>query len=120
MNLHGTNFIGGALGGEGPVFQAHNPATREPLPPDFHEATTAEINRAADLAEQAFEKSRRLSAEQIASFLDQVADQIVALGDGLIQRARAETALPEARLTGERARTVNQIKTVLIRVIRVN
>ena len=110
MNLHGKNFIGDALGGEGPGFQADNPATREPLPPDFHEATTVEINRAADLAEQAFEKSRRLSAEQIASFLDQVADQIVALGDGLIQRARAETALPEARLTGERARTVNQIK----------
>src|SRR3974390_3059802 len=34
----------------------------------------------------------------------------MALGDDLIQRGHLETGLPEARLTGERARTVNQLK----------
>jgi NADP-dependent aldehyde dehydrogenase len=39
-----------------------------------------------------------------------MAEEIMALGDVLLQRAEQETALPQARLTGERARTVNQIK----------
>src|SRR3974390_720449 len=34
----------------------------------------------------------------------------MALGDDLIQRGHLETGLPEARLTGERARTVGQLK----------
>src|SRR5205085_3630948 len=39
-----------------------------------------------------------------------IAEEIMVLGDELITRAHAETALAEARLTGERARTVNQLK----------
>ncbi|MCA1597376.1 MAG: aldehyde dehydrogenase (NADP(+)), partial [Chloroflexi bacterium] len=49
-------------------------------------------------------------AEQIAAFLDRIADEIVALGDDLIERATRETALPLPRLTGERARTVSQLQ----------
>ena len=45
-----------------------------------------------------------------AEFLERIADEIQGLGDELIQRANAETALPEARLTGERARTIGQLK----------
>ena len=34
----------------------------------------------------------------------------LAMGDTLIARAKAETGLPEGRLTGERGRTINQLK----------
>src|SRR5262249_8524443 len=46
----------------------------------------------------------------VALLLDTIAEEIGALGDALIRRAQAETALPEARLVGERARTGNQLK----------
>jgi NADP-dependent aldehyde dehydrogenase len=62
------------------------------------------------LAEQAFEEYRKQPPEKVAGFLEQIAQEIDLLGDELIQRANAETALPEARLTGERLRTVNQLK----------
>ena len=62
------------------------------------------------LADSAFPVYRGLSAEQRAAFLERIADEIVALGDALLERANQETALPLARLTGERGRTVNQLK----------
>src|SRR5690606_3707207 len=52
----------------------------------------------------------RKSGKEKADFLDAIGDEINALGDELIRRAMQETGLPEARLTGERARTVNQLK----------
>jgi len=111
MQLHGKNLIAGELssGTESP-FCAVNPKTGAPLQPNFAEATESEVNRALELAESAFEAYRRKSPEQIAQFLDKIAKEFLALGDELIQRANAETALPEARLTGERARTINQLK----------
>jgi NADP-dependent aldehyde dehydrogenase len=42
--------------------------------------------------------------------LEAIATQIEALGDALIQRAHAETALPLARLQGERGRTCGQLR----------
>ena len=48
---------------------------------------------------------------------DAIADEIVALGDALIERAHAETGLPVARLQGERGRTVGQLR-LFARVVR--
>ena len=45
-----------------------------------------------------------------AELLDAIASQIEALGDELLERGEAETALPRARLTGERARTCAQLR----------
>src|SRR5439155_17617237 len=39
-----------------------------------------------------------------------IAAKIMDLGDALLERGEAETALPRPRLTGERARTTNQLK----------
>ncbi len=66
--------------------------------------------RACELAEAAFEAYRATSPEQRARFLEAIADQIEALGDALIQRAHAESALPIARLQGERGRTTGQLR----------
>ncbi|WP_257666464.1 aldehyde dehydrogenase (NADP(+)) [Parapedobacter tibetensis] len=60
------------------------------------------------LAQEAFLTYKRSNLKQRASFMHQVADEIEALGPELIAAAQAETNLPEARLMGEKARTVFQ------------
>ena len=111
MDLHGKNFLGGQLSALGQqVFSAVNPASSQKLAPDFRDASPPEIEQALWMAEAAFEACRREPAKKNAIFLEKIAEEILQLGDTLRQRAHAETALPEARLAGERARTVNQIK----------
>jgi alpha-ketoglutaric semialdehyde dehydrogenase len=48
--------------------------------------------------------------ERLAEFLDQIAEAILAVGDNLISVCEEETGLSAARLTGERARTMNQLR----------
>jgi NADP-dependent aldehyde dehydrogenase len=80
------------------------------LAPDYHEATAEEIDRAVRLASDAFDDFRSRPAEQRVRLLDAIAAEIEKLGDALIERANAETALGVPRLTGERARTANQLR----------
>jgi 2,5-dioxopentanoate dehydrogenase len=61
-------------------------------------------------AEDAFGAYSALPPEKIAQFLEKIAEEILALGDELLEFAGAETALPRERLTGERGRTVNQLR----------
>ncbi len=111
MELHGKSIIGAeASNSEGQSFRAFNPALGEDLDPPFYEATDSDIERAFALAESAFCIYRHKSSEEIAALLDLIADEIVALGDELIDRASSETGLPVQRLTSERARTVGQLK----------
>jgi len=76
----------------------------------IRDTTPAEIAAALNRASASFESFRTKPPEQIAALLDEIAEQIVLLGDQLIERAQAETALPTARLQGERGRTTNQLK----------
>ncbi|HTY87939.1 MAG TPA: aldehyde dehydrogenase (NADP(+)) [Candidatus Acidoferrum sp.] len=111
MNLHGQNFVGDQLrAGTGEPFRAVNPLGNTPLEPAFATAGEKEVDDVMALAETAFESFRETTGEQRAAFLERVADEIMALGDDLLIRANQETGLPEARLIGERARTVNQLK----------
>ena len=111
MQLHGQNFIGNAVSSEGTeTITATNAVTGDTLTPGFHIANDAEVDRAVRLANDAFPVYRGVTAEQRAAFLERIADEIVALGDELLERAHQETALPLARLTGERGRTVGQLK----------
>jgi NADP-dependent aldehyde dehydrogenase len=111
MQLHGKNFIGGTLSAEGEdTFQARNPATGEPLEPRFHEARADEINRAAEMAALAFQERDNRSADQTAELLEHIADELEAIGQPLLDRAEAETGLPQARLKMERARTTGQLR----------
>ena len=52
----------------------------------------------------------RSPPERTAAFLEKIAEEILALGDALIECANQESALPPDRLTGERMRTVNQLR----------
>lgn len=91
-------------------FQAENPATSQTMEPRFGEASLAEVEEALQAADGAFDSLRLASVETRARFLETIADEILALGDALLDRAHAETALPMARLVGERGRAVNQCK----------
>lgn len=111
MSLHGKNFIGSVLSAEGThhIF-GFNPREGTKLETAFHEATADEIDRALNLAAQAAPALRAASADQIASFLEKAGAEIEGLGDALIEQAAAESGLGKDRLTGERARTTNQLK----------
>ncbi len=54
--------------------------------------------------------------EVLAGFLERIGDLIIAAGDNLISTCAEETALSVDRLTGERGRTVNQLKMFADRV----
>lgn len=109
--MTGKNIIGQALSGSGKeVFYGINPATGQQLEPAFYEATEEEINSAIEKAVEAFQTYRLVNGKNKAAFLEMIADEIIALGDDLIKRGMEETGLPEARLNGERGRTVGQLK----------
>ncbi|EXJ12482.1 NADP-dependent fatty aldehyde dehydrogenase [Nitrincola nitratireducens] len=42
--------------------------------------------------------------------MEGIANEIMALGDQLVERAMLETGLPQARIEGERGRTINQLR----------
>jgi len=111
MNLSGQNFIGSEKSVKGSSsFNAINPSTGQELETAFTEATADEVNLAVQKAEGAFKIYRNKSGAEKAAFLEAIADEILALGNDLIERCMAETGLPEARITGERGRTMNQLK----------
>src|SRR5262245_59849280 len=91
------------------ILRGRNPATGELLEGEYLEATPGEIDAAARAAERAFEAYGVLSGARRAEFLRAIAQQVLGLGDRLLERAGAETGLPSARLESERARTVSQI-----------
>ena len=80
------------------------------MQPSFSAAGNSEVERAGALAWSAFEPFRGLEPDARARFLETIADRIQALGDELLERGHAETGLPIARLTGERGRTVGQLR----------
>lgn len=111
MPLHGKNIIGYGTANSGTyIFKAIDPATQQELDTTFHEASSEEVNHAMTLAADAFPVYRQIAPEKRAAFLERAADEILNLGDDLIKRGMAETALPEARLVGERGRTIGQLK----------
>lgn len=111
MTLHGHCLIAGKkTPSSGKTFAATSPLDGRKLDPAFHEATAHDVDAALRAADECFDTYRGLAAEKRADFLDTIANEIVALGDALLERASAETGLPLARLTGERARTCGQLK----------
>jgi 2,5-dioxopentanoate dehydrogenase len=111
MELSGLNFIGNLRSGNGNnTFHAVNPADGSSMAPPFHEATLQEIDAAVGKAEESFNGYSNKSGKERALFLETIADEIQNLGDDLIHRCSQETGLPESRITGERGRTVGQLK----------
>jgi NADP-dependent aldehyde dehydrogenase len=110
MPVSGKLFIGARQVATANIFHAVDPASGHALKPDFSAAGLDEVDQACELAWSTFHEYRELDPEIRARFLETIADQIMALGDELPERGHAESGLPIARLTGERARTVGQLR----------
>lgn len=111
MTENGTHFIGGKwtqFTGEG--FQSFSPAQNRKLPARFAEGGEAEVEQAATAAAESFGEYAALPDSARADFLRAVADEIEKRGDDLTAAAGDETALPAARLEGERGRTTGQLR----------
>jgi NADP-dependent aldehyde dehydrogenase len=111
MVLKGNNFVGNKQSVKGKnTFTAINPNDGKSLETSFHEATSDEVDQAVHKADVAFKVYGTKSGQEKAEFLETIAVEILSLGDDLIRRCALETGLPEVRITGERGRTVNQLK----------
>ena len=109
-NIRGTGLVGATDVASDATFRAVDPATGAPLEPAFSATGAAEVEAACALAEAAFPSFSETDPETRAAFLESVAAAVADLGAPLIERAMAETGLPQARLEGERARTVGQLR----------
>src|SRR5215471_3176521 len=109
--LSGHSLIGFQEGrGSGVPLYARDPTTGERLQPGFIPATAEEVERAVQLAADAFKLYSRTSGRERGAFLRKIAANIEAVAADIIERATQETALPIARLQGETARTGNQLR----------
>jgi len=93
----------------GPEIYAINPTSGEIMQPAFASSSTDDLEKACQLAEASFDEYRNLPLENRCTFLETIGDEILALGDELVQRAMAETGLPQMRIEGERGRTIGQL-----------
>ncbi|MET0310380.1 MAG: aldehyde dehydrogenase (NADP(+)) [Sphingomonas sp.] len=110
MALTGELFIASKRVKHDESFKAIAAATGEAIEPSFSVATAEDVAAACAAAEAAFPTYSALPRETRAKFLETIADEIEALGDALVERAMQESGLPQARLTGERGRTANQLR----------
>ncbi|MCB1204453.1 MAG: aldehyde dehydrogenase (NADP(+)) [Verrucomicrobiae bacterium] len=111
MTLTGHQLLGSReSAASSDTFVARNLAAGEDLSPAFHEATEAEIDEAVKLANDAFPVFRGLCPEARAEFLEAIAEEVLALGDDLLERASAETAHPLPRCAAERDRVLTHTR----------
>jgi alpha-ketoglutaric semialdehyde dehydrogenase len=111
MQITGELLIGGSsIRGKHGTMRALDVASGKEIDPAFTLGGEEEVQRAAALAEAAFDPYRLAPLETRARFLETIAKGIEDLGDTLIERAQIESALPRARLEGERARTTGQLR----------
>ncbi|AHG18492.1 ketoglutarate semialdehyde dehydrogenase [Chania multitudinisentens RB-25] len=111
ITISGKQFIGSQRVASGKAELASLRADNgQPSGYRFYQASIAETCAAAEAAAQAFNAYSQTSAEQRALFLCAIADEIDALDEFFFTYAMQETALPLARLQGERTRTSNQLR----------
>ena len=108
--LTGKILVAGQWRESNRTFSGLDAATGEALEPEFFEASVGDVADACAAAAEAQKIFGTLPLKERAAFLRLTADKIDALGDELTQRAMAESGLPEARLNGERGRTVGQLR----------
>ncbi|KEP69424.1 2,5-dioxovalerate dehydrogenase [Thioclava dalianensis] len=104
---HGKHLIAGDWVGTDKTFAsdpAHGPSH------EFCAGTVEMVNAACAAAEEAFWDYGYTSRETRANFLETIADEIDARGEAITEIGTQESGLPEARLQGERGRTVGQLR----------
>lgn len=107
----GVSLVAGEeVRGDAGELRAVDPRTGEATGPIFALVGPDAVERACRAAAEAFPVYRDLAPADRAAFLRRAADEVDALGDLLTRTGSLETGLPEARLEGERARTVGQLR----------
>ncbi len=110
--ITGKNYIGSSKSSKGTItFKTFNPQLNVENENTFFEATNTEIEEAVMLASAAYKSFSKISGVRKAVFLNAIADEILNLGDALIETYCSETGLPEGRAKGERGRTIGQLKS---------
>lgn len=105
--LSGKHLIAGEWTGGSASFSsepAHGPSH------DYAVGSPEHVETAARAAEEAFWTYGYSTRAERAAFLNRIADEIDARGDAITEIGTQETGLPEARLQGERGRTVGQLR----------
>ncbi len=92
------------------TFYAVNAFTGEPLPIAFPVHGEQEVNQASSAAQSVAREFRQLSNAKRASLLCSIASELEVKSEEIVARAHLETALPEARLSGEIGRTASQLR----------
>ncbi len=111
MTLTGKLMIGARdVPGSDGTLKALNPATNQLIEPDFDLGGAADVDRAATLADEAFDAYSHTSLARRAAFLDSIADNLDAVRQVLAARAALETGLPEAQLEGEAIKAATQFR----------
>ncbi|QCP53118.1 aldehyde dehydrogenase (NADP(+)) [Trinickia violacea] len=111
MNLTGNLLIGAQdMRATAGTMQALNPATNLYFAPDFAFGGIEEVDRAAQLADEAFDSYNDTSLPVRAAFLERIADGLDANAAALAQRAALETGLPAAQLEAEAAKAATQFR----------
>lgn len=77
----------------------------------FKDISMPALETVMQQAWEAFHIYRNVSLQKRAAFMKAIAIELEACGDQLIHTAMEETNLPEARLRGERARTIFQLNS---------
>ncbi|GFG52411.1 aldehyde dehydrogenase (NADP(+)) [Mycolicibacterium agri] len=109
--LTGQMLIAGELvRGSGKEIRAFDPTAGHELEPAYPYGDASHVDAACAAAAAAFADYRATTSEQRARFLEAIADNIDAATDAIAARAVAESGLPQARLTGEVARTTGQLR----------
>ncbi|MBP0589519.1 aldehyde dehydrogenase (NADP(+)) [Paraburkholderia sp. LEh10] len=111
MNIAGNLLIGhSTVRGKNGTSYGIDAFTGERIEPAFGGASMTDLDAACALAWSAFDTYRETSLESRARFLEAIASNILDIGDVLIERCIQESGLPRARIEGERARTVAQLR----------
>ena len=87
-----------------------DPTSGQRLQPGFFAATAEEVELAVRIASEAFGTFSRVSGRERGAFLRKIAAKIESIAGDIVERAGQETALPQARLQGETARTCAQLR----------
>lgn len=110
MTITGQNFVASERRTGNETFKARDAASGKEFGEAFATAGAGDVSDACKAAAEAQPVFAALPLAERARFLRLIADRIDSLGDILTRRAMRETGLPEARLNGERGRTVGQLR----------
>lgn len=103
----GKHLIAGEWVGGAASFDS-DPVTGTAL--GYPVGTVENVDAAVEAAEAAFADYAGQDGARRAAFLRRIAEEIDARGDEITAIGTAETGLPDARLIGERGRTVGQLR----------